>query len=154
MDKKIFPETWCKSTLNDILRNPSPPKNPKEEFFFFNPDFVNTLWHCYYRIQNIGGCGFEKWETNFLRWVLHIPVGWLNTMTLESLGSFTLQLSEWRIKVPGSVPVSLPVANTWLRGGSEGELTLNNCHARVWRNRKVNSNLKRKQKALGWIEWR
>lgn len=46
------------STLNDILRNPSPSpqkKNHKGKNIFLNPDFINTWWCCNYRIQSVWG---------------------------------------------------------------------------------------------------
>lgn len=56
MDKNDISRDMIQSTLNDILRNPSPPqKKSHGRSVFLNPDFVNTLWHCYYRMRSIWG---------------------------------------------------------------------------------------------------
>lgn len=122
--QKDISRDMMQSTLNDIPRNPSPPpkKITRKKNVFLNPDFINTVW------QNLKFMGTRVWKVkNFLRWVLHIPVGWLNTVTLENLGSLTLSLTvrEWGPQVWGSAPVGLRGrgAHAWLRGGGAEGLT-------------------------------
>lgn len=71
-------------------------------------------------------------------------MGCLNTVTLGSLGSFTLHLSECERLHAGKWTLASPVAHAWLWVGA-GVSWNSNCHARVWRNRKPSSNLKGKK---------
>lgn len=55
--------------------------------------------------------------------VSRLPVGCLNTVTLGSLGSFALHLSEGEEYTLREVDLGLPVAHAWLWGGGGEELT-------------------------------
>lgn len=54
---------------------------------------------------------------------MRLPVGCLNTVTLGSLGSFALHLSDGEEYTLREVDLGPPVAHAWLWGGGGEELT-------------------------------
>lgn len=122
------------------------PQKTQRKNVFLNPDFITTSWHGSCRTQSTWGQGLKSegptsWDG------LHIPGGWLNTMALESLAPSHAHRLRRRAR-SGSAPCLTAGGRA---GGLGGEkLTLSDCHARAWRNRKVSSNLKGKKKPLGW----